>query len=109
MSDDHQPPERRDALREEIASMRKELRAHIEEEMPPVRSMMQELGEPEEVRSRRIFVEMLIKREMKRDELHRALIEKGLLIAIGYLIYFIGNAFWHEIAAVIKQAIGNKP
>lgn len=102
MSDD----ERRAGLHEQVRAMRRELRDHVAEEMPAVRVMMQELGTPEQVRERRIFIELLIDRERDRRKLRIAMIEKGLLVAIVALLIFIGTAIWHEIGAALKLMLG---
>lgn len=86
--------------------MRRELRANVAEEMPAMRAMMQELGSPEEVRERRIFIEILIDRERDRRKLRTATIEKSLLVAILALLVFIGTAIWHELIAAIKLMLG---
>lgn len=98
--------ERRDALRIELSAMRQELRDHVTEEMPALRAMMQELGSPEQVRERRIFIEILIDRDRDGRKLRTALIEKGLLVSLVALIAFIVTAIWHEIGAAIKLMIG---
>lgn len=99
--------ERRDALRAEISAMRAELKEHVDEEMPALRAMMQELGSPEQVRERRIFIELLIDRERDRRKLRVAIIEKGLLAAILALLIFTGQAIWHELTAAMKLMLGS--
>ena len=98
--------ERRDRLFEEVKLLRSELKEHVSEEMPAIRTMLQELGTPEQVRERRIFIEILISREVNRAKLRTALIEKGLLLAIVALLVFIGQAILHELIAAIKLMLG---
>ena len=97
-----EPYERRDALRIEVAAMRTELKAHVDEEMPALRTMMQELGTSEQVRERRIFIELMINRERDRRKLRIALIEKGLLLAMLAVLVFIAQAVWREVAEAMK-------
>ena len=111
-ADDTLPPpprERRDALHEEIVNMRRELHEHIEDEMPLMRAMLQELGSPDQVRERRVFIELMISEAQDRRKLRIALTEKGLLVALVALIVFVGTAVWNEILAAIKLMIGAKP
>ena len=100
--------ERRAVFEEQIRELRKELRQHTEEEMPAIRVMLQELGTPEQVRERRIFVELFIVKEQERAKLRTAIIEKGLLVAIVALLAFMGQAVWHELAAAFKMMLGVK-
>ena len=101
-----QADERRDALRADVAAMRQELRAHVAEEMPAIRSLIQELGSPDQVRERRIFIEILIDRERDRRRLRTAIIEKGLLLAIVAVLVFIGQAIINELTAALKVMLG---
>ena len=101
-----QADERRDALRADVAAMRQELREHVAEEMPAIRSLIQELGSPEQVRERRIFIEILIDRERDRRKLRTAIIEKGLLLAIVAILVFIGQAIVHELTLALKVMLG---
>lgn len=94
--------ERRDGLRQEIAAMRKELKDHVEEEMPVIRAMMQELGTSEQVRERRIFIEDLVERSIARRKLRTAIIEKGLLVALVALLVFVGQAVYHEVGDAVR-------
>ena len=98
--------ERRDPLRREVAEMRELLQRHVDEEMPAVRAMMQELGKPEEVRERRIFIDLMLDRERDRKRLRTAIIEKGLLAALIAVALFVGSAVWHELIAAIKLMLG---
>ena len=107
-SEVHEPPERRDGLYREVVALREDLRNHIAEEMPAIREMMQELGSPDQVRERRIFIEILILREAARAKLRTALIEKGLLLALVALIVFVASAIWHELGAAIKLMLGKQ-
>lgn len=104
MSDD----ERRAELHEQVRAIRRELKEHVDEEMPALRVMMQELGTPEQVRERRIFIEILIDRERDHRKLRTAIIEKGLLVAILAMLVFIGAAIWHEIGAALKLMFGRQ-
>ena len=106
--DEEHGEERRDPLYREVRAMRDELKAHIGEEMPAIRTMMQELGSPEQVRERRIFIELLIERERLRIKLKTALIEKGLLLAFVALAGFVAVAVWHEISAAVKLMFGKQ-
>lgn len=101
MSDD----ERRANLHEQVRAMRRELNLHVAEEMPILRSMLQELGTSEQVRQRRVFIELLIDRERDRKKLRTAIIEKSLLFAILALLVFIGTAIWHELGTAIKLMV----
>ena len=103
---DELPAERRDALYAEVVALRRELKDHISEEMPAIRSMTQELGTLEQIRERRIFIEILIVRERMRMKLKTAIIEKGLLLALVALVVFIMQATWHELVAVAKMMSG---
>src|SRR3990167_7045753 len=107
-SEVHEPPERRDGLYREVVALREDLRNHIAEEMPAIREMMQELGSPDQIRERRIFIEILILREAARVKLRTALIEKGLLLALVALIVFVASAIWHELGAAIKLMLGKQ-
>lgn len=104
-SDDHLI-ERRDGLRADMAAMRRELKAHIDEEMPLMRSMLQELGSPDQVRERRVFIEIWIRREQRRDQLRTAIIEKGLLLAVLALFVWVGQAIWNELGAALRLLLG---
>ena len=106
--DNHEPPERRDGLYREVIALREDLRNHIAEEMPVIRKMMQELGSTDQVRERRIFIEILILREAARAKLRTALIEKGLLLALLAFITFVAVAIWHELGAAIKLMLGKQ-
>ena len=105
---DDQQIERRDGLYREVVALRKDLRNHIAEEMPVIRKMMQELGSTDQVRERRIFIEILILREAARAKLRTALIEKGLLLALLAFITFVAVAIWHELGAAIKLMLGKQ-
>lgn len=103
-----------EALRHEVSDARYELREHIREEMPPLRAMLQELGDPEDVRARRVFVEAWIEREKDRAALRKAIIEKGLLMALVAVLSFVAIAIGHELAALAKDFVngnhwGGKP
>ena len=100
--------ERRDLLYAEVVALRKDLQTHINEEMPAIRTMMQELGTPEQIRERRIFIEILITREQVRMKLKTAIIEKGLLVAIVALLVFVGQAVVHELVAALKLMMSGK-
>ena len=102
----NQAEERRDALRAEVAAMRQELREHIAEEMPALQALIQELGSPEQVRERRIFIEILIDRERDHRKLRTAVIEKGLLLALVAVLVFVGQAIVHELTLALKVMLG---
>lgn len=101
--------ERRGVIIEQIRELRKELHEHILAEMPIIQKMQvmfQELGTPDQVRERRIFIELFITKELSRQKLRTALIEKGLLVAGIAVLVFIGQSVWHEVVAAIKVLIG---
>ena len=98
--------ERRDLLYQEVVALRKDLQNHINEEMPAIRTMIQELGTPEQVRERRIFIEILIDRERVKMKLKTAIIEKGLLLALVALLIFVGQAVLHELVAALRTMMG---
>ena len=101
-----QAEERRDALRAEVAATQRELREHVAEEMSALRSLIQELGSPEQVRERRIFIEILIDRERDHRKLRTAIIEKGLLLALVAVLVFVGQAIINELTAALKVMLG---
>ena len=106
MSDTDKQGERRDLLYAEVVALRRELTNHIAEEMPAIRTIMQELGTPDQVRERRIFIEILIDRERDRKALRTAVIEKGLLLALVAILVFVGQALWHEFVQAVKMMAG---
>lgn len=97
--------ERRDAVYEEIRELRRELNDHISEEMPMVRTIMTELGSPEQVRQRRIFIEAWIERERERAKLRRAVIEKGVIVALAAVVAFVLTAIYHELISVLRDLL----
>ena len=105
-ADETMRTERRDLLYAEVVALRSELKEHMTEEMPVLRALMQELGTSEQIRERRIFIEILIEREKVRMKLRAAIIQKGLLLALVALAIFIGQAVWHELIASIKIMFG---
>ena len=105
-ADETMRTERRDLLYAEVVALRSELKEHMTEEMPVLRALMQELGTSDQIRERRIFIEILIEREKARMKLKTAIIQKGLLLALVALAIFIGQAVWHELTAAIKLMLG---
>jgi len=104
--------ERRDALQQEVSSLRgelkeyrDELKEHVKEEMALLTPVIQELGTLEQIRERRIFIETWIRREQDRAKLRTAIIEKGLMIALAAIIVFSAQAVWHELVAAIKHGL----
>jgi hypothetical protein len=104
-----QEHDRRGAILEQVRQLRKDLHTHTLDEMPVIKRvevMLQELGTPDQVRERRIFIEAFIDRERDRKRLRTAMIEKGLLLALVAFLVFVGQAVWHEIVAGIRLLLG---
>ena len=106
MSDDD--TERRAELLDQIRGLRKELRDHIAEEMPVIRAIIYELGTAEQIRERRVFIELLLDRERDRRKLRFAIIKHGTVLALVAVTVFVLRATWNEIGEVLKSMIGRR-
>ena len=102
MSDD---ADRRADLLDQVRALRKELREHVKEEMPAIRSIVYELGTPEQIRERRVFIEILLDRERDRRQLRFAIMKHGLVLAMVAIMVFVLRATWVEIGEALRSLL----
>lgn len=103
----HEERERRDGLRSDVQELTARFNEHIENEKTAlgiVNRTMQELGDHDEVRTRRIFIEAWIAREEKRNALIRAVIEKSTVVAVAAIVVFVAKAVWAAMVSLMKGA-----
>ena len=50
------------------------------------------------------FIDMLIAREKEREELRKAIIHHGTMVALGAVAIFALNACWQEIVSLVRGA-----
>ena len=78
-------------LLEQIHSLRIDLTQHMKDEEPMLR-VVEGLGPVDEVRVRIQFVNMLMQREQRRQELHNAVVKGTILAGVIALLAFLGHA-----------------
>ena len=77
-------------IKQDIVDLRQELREHVADEMAPHHQASHE------------FVNTLIEREMKKNKLIDAVIEKTTAALVWSAIVAIGAACWHFVVSHIK-------
>ena len=103
-----------DTVLREITEMRVELRMHIKQHdesiawMDRIKALVDAHGDTEIVRARIEFVNLLLEREEEHKRLRRAVIEKGLLVAIGAALFFLATALGHELRDVFRGWTASK-
>lgn len=94
-------------LAREVSALRQELREHTAREsaaLEKIAEVIHELGTPDQIRIRRIFVEMMIDRETTRMAMRRKIIESGTVWALIAVGTFFAIAAWNEIVDLIRSA-----
>jgi hypothetical protein len=95
-----------ESIENEQTAVRRELQQHILDERPLLEVILA-LGTADAVRSRVLFVNLLIERELERTKLRKAIIEKTTVGAVIALLVFVGVSAWNEVVAIIRSARGH--
>lgn len=70
-----------------------------------MQSKVDELLRAEAERSKKYdpFIDILLQRELDREELRKAVIRHGTLFALGAVALFAASAAWHEVQALLAM------